>query len=228
MMTLRYYVQAIPQRAAYVQYLQQRLPNCTVHWDTQRNATLAFQELLALPGSEAAVFVEDDALLCQNFAEEAERRILLYPEAVHSFIFLKLDNDPFFAPDRLSDYDGVLWDRPRRFVGTQGWYAPAGFAAELSSMIAEGRRNEGEFIPTLAKFKQRTMRQRHPDNLPQDLLVSYFLYGRKERFAHWFPGLVNHREGQSFMNAAIWEGRLRPPTPYFLDSSPWHGKCRIP
>lgn len=80
-MTLSVSIMAHPQRARFVEELQEQLPDATVvwdqkndRWDTGRRSLLAFD-----PGATHHVVVQDDAIPCKDFLAGVERITQLVP-----------------------------------------------------------------------------------------------------------------------------------------------------
>ena len=179
-------VQAVRDRAEMVEYLQERLPDLEVCWDTQGDAMMTFLAALRMSGDGPTLHLEDDVLLTEGFLgkvragievarKEGER--ISHP---HPLV-------QFFSMRKADMGTGSRWDR--RFLANCCWYAPPGFDRELLA-----------FFPTWAP---RNATGRHSTMTYSgrcagtDTMVQAFLRERREPYWIHCPSLVQHRIGRS-------------------------------
>lgn len=115
----RIIIRAIKERKAYLDYLVDELPEAEIVYDQTRNAMDTFFDALTLAGKDAAVHLEDDVVLADNFVLRLESAIKQRPESVIQF----------FSMRKADLTIGSRWDS--NFLMAQCFYMPAGMAQDV-------------------------------------------------------------------------------------------------
>jgi hypothetical protein len=169
----RIIIRAVKDRANYIDYLKEKLPNAEWCFDEKRNAMHTFIKALRMANNEPTIHMEEDVVLTDNFISKIEAEILKNPNKVIQF----------FSMRKADLTVGSRWDD--NFLMAQCFYLPAGYANEIISYYSH--------------WSSLESKQRYPTGL--DLMVGDFLRKRKERYWIHVPSLVDHRVGVSAINA---------------------------
>lgn len=124
----RIIVRAVPERAAFVEYLQRHLPDAEICHDQTRNAMDTFLRALDMAGGERCIHMEDDALLTQGFRDKAEAVIGQWPDRVIQFFSMR--------PADLAA--GARWDNS--FLMGQCFYLPSGYSFAIRNFHKRWKR----------------------------------------------------------------------------------------
>jgi hypothetical protein len=87
---MNYYMMTTGQRdiSPYIQ----NIPGIQFSVDRKRQAFINFQHLLSMATENAAVFMEDDVILCKRFCERVEEEIMKKPGDVIQFFSMRKDD----------------------------------------------------------------------------------------------------------------------------------------
>lgn len=116
---MRIIVRAVPERAAFVEYLRERVPGAEFCFDENRNAMDTFLKALDMAGRDPVVHMEDDAVLSPDFQARLTEVISKRPERVVQF----------FSRRKADIETGSRWDR--NFMAAVCFYMPAGYSEEV-------------------------------------------------------------------------------------------------
>ena len=148
--------------------------------------------------------LEDDALLCQNFAVEAQRRIALSPHQVHKLTCNEGD-------DRRQISRGLHINRSLLqggfevqglFTASVAVYFPPAMGAAFADFLDDF--GQKRFDPEHALFFRtwHFFKKSRYSLYPQDTLLGYYLSIIRSPYVLWIPGLTDHRTGQSFFKSS--------------------------
>ena len=200
---MRYIVQAVPERKDYVEYLRHRLPSLEVHWDDNYVGSIpSMQAVCRMAGEDPFVRLEDDALLCQNFAVEVQRRIDLSPHQVHK---LSCNEYHDVVPLRrfLQASKGSMvggFTTQGICAATQALYFPPGLGLAYADFLEEFAQRRFDQEHAFLREVWPDLNKRPYHFYPQDVLLGYTLFLRREPYITWIPGLVGHRVGASIVS----------------------------
>lgn len=107
------------KREEWVAYLRSRLPTLEIVYDSVGSAYHTFLDSLAKQGDDAAIHIEDDVILTQNFMSKAESVIEERPNTLIQFFSMRKDD--LIVGSRLD----------RNYCMSQCTYIPAGYAPEI-------------------------------------------------------------------------------------------------
>ena len=105
---MKYIVQAVEERRAYVEYLQERIPDLIVYYDRDRCAAKAFIETMRLAEGESHIHLEDDVFVVKDFCARAEEIVSRHSDHVINFFpgYKGVDRPPgeYRVPSRLGAF----------------------------------------------------------------------------------------------------------------------------
>ena len=126
----RIIIRAVKERANYVDYLTENIPDAEICWDKERNAMSTFLDALRMAGDDPVVHMEEDALLAKDFRNRLEAEIAKQPERVIQFFSM-----------RKGDLEvGSRWDGS--FLMGQCFYLPAGYSRLLLNFYSIWKERE--------------------------------------------------------------------------------------
>jgi hypothetical protein len=163
-------IRAVRERASYHGYLAERLPKARWCYDTARSGRQTMMKALHMAGEDAAVHMEDDALLSVGFLDAIETAITARPYRVIQF-FSRRKNDPVLGSRECDHFSFNLC-----------YYLPP----QYSKLIRE-------FMPGWAD-------QHPEHKCANDVAVNDWLRLRREKHWLQVPSLVQHREGPSTLD----------------------------
>lgn len=168
---MRYIIRGMSQRKECIDYLKKHLPRAEFVIDTPGNAMSGFLEAMWTVGKDAAVHMEEDIWITENFRDKVESVVDGHRNEVIQFFSM-----------RQADIDiGSRYEPGRTFMMNQCFYLPTGYSKEIL-----------EYYPN---WKQKEI---HPTGY--DILIADFLKDRKEKYFLSVPSLVDHRKGKSLIN----------------------------
>jgi len=167
----RIIVRAMPERAADVAYLRERLPDAEFCFDRTQNAKDTFLAALAMAGAEPCVHMEEDVILTRDFRAKLAAALAAHPDVLIQF----------FSMRKADLTVGSRWEPGRTFMMNQCFYLPAGYSAALLAYAATW--------PGWAT-----------DPTGYDLLLAAWLQEHKLRYWLHVPSLVQHRVERSLIN----------------------------
>ncbi len=168
---MRYIIRAMSEREECINYLKRHLPNAEYLIDVPGNAMSGFLEAMWTAGLDAAIHMEEDIYLTQDFRDKAEAIIDCHKDEVIQFFSM-----------RQADIDiGSRYEPGRTFMMNQCFYLPAGYSKEIL-----------EYYPGWP--------QKEVHKTGYDILIADFLKERKEKYFLSVPSLVDHRRGRSLIN----------------------------
>lgn len=147
------------------------IPNLKVCVDTNRNAMHTFRDSLIMAGDLAYVNMEDDIILCDNFAERICAEIEKRPNDVIQFFSMR-KNDLTI---------GSRYIPGSQYCMNQCFYLPAGMSADLLVFLDNWDRIEEE--PTGC-----------------DYVIADYLKFNKIKYWNVCPNLVDHKPIKSRIN----------------------------
>lgn len=118
-------IRAVPDRAEYIAYLRKHLPMAVWCFDKTRNAMDTFLSAMEMAGEGAAVHMEEDILLSEDFADGLAAGIAGHPASVVQF----------FSMRSADETAGSRWDR--NFCMNQCFYLPAGYSKFIAEYYPE-------------------------------------------------------------------------------------------
>jgi len=163
----RIILRGVPERGAGIHYLREYLPELELCMDRTRNAMTTFLAAMAMAGPDAALHMEDDAVLAAGFHETVGAAVRDRPDAVIQF-FSRRGADLVL---------GSRWDST--FSCSVCFYAPPGYSAGILAFAPGWMQQHPE----------------HPTGF--DLVVNDYLRLRRERHWIHVPNAVDHRAGRS-------------------------------
>lgn len=168
------FIQAIPwepRRAAQARHLSE-VTDGTVVWDTTHHAFDTWRSVLTTIGNSAAIILEDDVIVCDDWRTKVEAVIREYPEVVIQFFSMRGDDLTV----------GSRWQAGRTFLMNQCYYLPEGAAKALL-----------EYTQDWA--------QRHPEHpTGYDVAMAEWLKVTKQKYWTHVPSLVQHQPWRSEIN----------------------------
>lgn len=160
-------------RLRQVQYLQAQIPSLEVVWDKTRNAFDTWDRAMELAGDDAAVHMEDDAILTVDFERKAEAEISQRPDELIQFFSRRGDDQKI----------GARYLSGGAFSCNVCHYFPPGMSRDLLEL-------------------SKTWRPAHPEHpTGTDTLVQSHLMERKLRYWVVVPSLADHRIGMSMISS---------------------------
>jgi hypothetical protein len=160
-----------PGREDYARELSSWLPEAQVFFDTQKNATLNFLNMLAGLGDDAGLLMEDDILLTDNFRFKVKEEVRRKGNTMINFFAMNRKDDRLI---------GSRYIPGRQFNSNCCVWYPPGYAARILDFYEKWPRREKE------------LKGHGFDYLVADFLDSQGL-------VYWarVPALVQHRVGVS-------------------------------
>lgn len=165
-MTTKFIVRKVPERD--ISELITNIPGLIVVEDRTRNAMDTFIDALKEAGTSAAVHLEDDVILCDNFLEVVQKHIEENPDKVIQFFSRRKDDFKI----------GTRMISGGAFLSTVCFYLPEGMSEDL-----------------IYYYKTWDRLNEHPTGT--DLMVADYLKLKKIRFINIVPNPVDHKEGKS-------------------------------
>lgn len=169
---MRYIVMAMESRKYIVDYLQANIPNLEIVWDTKRNATATWRDMLHCMGDGSAVVLEDDVVITTNFQEKVEKVIVEHSDELIQF-HSRTTDDIFIGP-RLRA--GIS------FYNNQCLYYPAGMGKALLEYA--------DSHPEI--FKK--------DPTGYDRCTAFYMQNNKMKYWNHVPSLVDHLPVESLID----------------------------
>jgi hypothetical protein len=169
---MRYLVRHVPEREQWLSHLQQHIPNLEIVRDRERVARTTFLAALELAGDDAAVHLEDDIVLTNDFVAKIEAVVAEHAKRVVQFFSLR-KRDPELGSRLMPG---------RSFLMAQCFYLPAGWGPSLRANEVTWPRPTTGYAGTSDKMIQDWLAARR---------VSYWLH---------VPSLVQHRPIPSAIN----------------------------
>lgn len=169
---MKYIIRLMPEREKFLPEIKEQIPNLIIVRDKTRNAMDTFLDALEAAGEDAAVHLEDDIILTNNFKKKIERVIADHKNEVVQF----------FSRRKKDLEVGSRYEPGSSFIYGQCFYLPDGY----SKMIRE-------YYPSWER------KEEHPTGL--DYMVADFLKSRKERYFLHVPSLVDHRAVTSLIDS---------------------------
>jgi hypothetical protein len=166
---MRYIIRAVPERAAFIRYLRERLPQAEWCFDRIHSGRDTFLRALHLAGRDAVVHMEEDVILTRDFTDKVEAVIANRPDHVINFFSRRKDDLT----------KGSRWDRA--YMANCCFYLPRGYSAQLIDYAPI-------WIDSHPEHKCGT-----------DLMVQGFLQSRREPYWINVPSLVQHRSATSLV-----------------------------
>jgi len=164
-------IRTIPERADFLRYLTDRVPDAIICEDEKRSGTHTFLKALKMSADLPTIHLEDDVLLTNDFEAKANEFIALHPESVIQFFSMRGDDIKI----------GTRYESGAKFMMNQCFYLPSGMASVLL-----------QFYPTW------TDRQTHVNGY--DMMMAACFKKLKIKYWVHCPSLVNHRIGVSSLN----------------------------
>lgn len=158
-------------REDFRDYLVKSIPGLEVIQDKDNNAMNTFLEALHFVKNGAAVHIEDDIILTENFVLKLDKCI---QKRSHNVI-------QFFSMRKADIEVGSRWDYGGKFMMNQCFYLPPGYSRMIFNY-----------------YKDWGKKEEHPTGY--DILIADFLRGRKEKYWIHVPSLVQHRKVRSLIN----------------------------
>lgn len=150
----RIIIRAMREREPFIAYLTQELPHAEWCFDQKRNAMDTFLRALEMAGSQSAVHMEDDTILCDGFVQKLEAAIAQHPHHVVQFFSM-----------RSADLTvGSRWDGD--FMMGQCFYLPPGYSEQI--------RNYYEYWPN---------KEKHPTGL-DTMVCDWLKFRRMKYWLH--------------------------------------------
>jgi len=154
----------------------------TIIWDREYDAYETFVRNLTSAGADAAIFLEDDAVLTADWDTKIAAVIEGHPDVLIQCYSNRKDD---LAA-------GPRWEPGRSFMNNQCWYAPPGMAAEMADYLhAWPKRLDGT------------------DPTGYDLAMQDYLRSKGLRYWLHVPSLVQHQAWKSVINPRRPYGKLR-------------------
>jgi hypothetical protein len=155
----------VPQRAKHAEWLATAAGEPTeIVWDSEHSAFATYRDVLTAMGDDAAILLEDDAVLTEGWREKIEQVIESRPDRVIRF---------FEMSKFERTWEPGLHERPGRGFGSNVCvYYPAGIAAQFLQWSAE---------------------RAGPDEKYHDLLFGKFLHAAQIDYLLHVPSLVQHQ-----------------------------------
>lgn len=141
----------------------------TLIWDKHRDAVETWTRMLAAAGDSAAIFLEDDLVLCPDWHAKIAAVIAEHPD----------DAIQFFSMRKADLTEGARWEPGRTWLSTLCYYLPAGDAASLLAYVD-------------------TWKAEHPEEgNGYDLGLGHWLRSQGRKYWLHVPSLVQHQEWPS-------------------------------
>jgi GR25 family glycosyltransferase involved in LPS biosynthesis len=140
-----------------------------VIWDETHDAFATWRRVLAAVGDEAAVVLEDDVILTQNWREKVEAVIAVHPGEVIQFFSMRADDLRV----------GSRSEPGRTYLMNQCHYLPPGAASSLLAYSEDWKERAPE----------------HPTGM--DTAMARWMQDNKMRYWLHVPSLVQHRPWKS-------------------------------
>ena len=165
-MSVRFIVQAIPQRIEGVTYLQQHIQSLEVSWDDTGRSLGGFIKALRLSAGDPFVLLEDDVIITKNLVPKALTAITRHPD----------DLIQFHSRSFKDHVIGSRYKNGGEFYNHQCVYFPAGMALRILDYA-----QRPEFIDPQSPLYRDS-----------DLLTQSFL--KHHRIKYWvsIPSLADH------------------------------------
>lgn len=180
---ISYAIQAHPARTNMAETLAAEIPGCEIVYDPEpdsfRNPWRTYRRALELtpPGVTHRVIIQDDALLCRNFAKVMPRVVAAQPDRMIALFVAGLPHQSkmrlFWACERDQPFAVLSWDQwvptvavvwpvaaivpALEFVDAQDW--PRGFTADDEIVGRVARSLLVEVVATVPSLVQ------HPDDV---------------------------------------------------------------
>jgi hypothetical protein len=164
----RVIVTAIRQRAPFVNYLGQHIPNLEVVWDKTSNAMNTFMTACRMANDDPVIRLEDDICLTEDFLFKAYSAISERPNDVIQF----------FSRSKHDLTEGSRYKAGSSFSMNQCNYLPASVSAGL-----------------IEYYKIWKRKDEHPTGY--DLLMADYFKDMKIKYWLHTPSLVDHAQVRS-------------------------------
>lgn len=165
---LQIIVRTCAGREEYLDYLLENVPDLVVVRDVDGNAMTTFLMALERAGTEAALHLEDDILVCDGFLGHIANAVAQHQDDVIQF----------FSMGKRDGELGCRWRPGSGFSMNQCFYLPMGQSRDLHRFYPSWERKEA-----------------HPTGY--DLMLADWLVSRRQRYWLHVPSLVQHRVGVS-------------------------------
>lgn len=116
---VRVIIKAMRERQTFVDEIREQVPSAEVCWDEKRCSIDTFLRSMDMVGDEAAIHLEEDIQLCEDFVPKINAAIAERPD---TFI-------QFFSMRKADLTVGSRWDR--NFLMNQCFYAPPEFSKAI-------------------------------------------------------------------------------------------------
>lgn len=182
------------ERESNAREMRSKIPGLEVKTANLSNVWDVFLDCFRIPSDvDGLLLLEDDAQLCANFAERADRQIQAEGERVISFFERPLSKKPLST----GYYPG------REFGFGLCNFFPSRICAELAKPETE------------AAFREYWPARREKWTYPNDIYIRWVLQRTKESYYMEIPFLVQHRPYKSALGARSMYRRTR----YFADDT---------
>lgn len=169
---MKYILRTCSGREHYAEYISENLSEVIVLKDTKRDPMNNFFLALEAAGDDAAVHLEDDAILTEGFQSKVEAVISEMPDTVIQFFSM-----------RKADLEvGSRYENGSSFLAAVCFYLPPKMSKGLRA-----------YFPTWERLKE------HPTGL--DLTIADYLKKTKQRYYIHCPNLADHRVGKSAIDS---------------------------
>jgi len=161
--------------------LVNNIPGLIVVKDQIRDAMDTFYRSLEAAGDDAAVNMEDDIILCDNFYDRIREVIAAHPDDVIQFFSMRKDDLTI----------GTRYIPGSQYLMNQCFYLPAGMSKDLLEWSRVARKKDGELY---SQDKSVIV------GAGCDTLMAMYFKDKKIKYLNWCPNLVDHIEGKSVID----------------------------
>lgn len=169
---MKYIMRTCEGREDYAEYLHKHIDELVEIKDLDRDPVGCFLRALKAAGDEAAVHMEDDAILTKDFDAKVKAVVSERPDTVCQFFSM-----------RKADVEvGSRMENGATFLAAVCFYLPPRMSSEML-----------EYFPTWDRWGE------HPTGL--DLTVADFLKAKKLKYYVHCPNLADHRVGKSSIDS---------------------------
>ena len=169
---MKYIMRTCAGREDYCEYMQSHIPSLIVLKDEKKDPMGNFMRALEAAGDQAALHLEDDAILTENFVDKVEAVISKNPKRVVQFFSMRKDDVEV----------GTRIDKGKNFIAALCFYLPAKMSKGLRA-----------YFPNWERLSE------HPTGL--DLTIADFLHKTKQDYLIYCPNLADHRVGKSAIDS---------------------------
>jgi hypothetical protein len=117
---MRIIIRAVPERAEFIEYLKNHLPDAEWCMDKKRDAMDTFVRAMEMAGDDACLHMEEDIILTERFLAKVSVAVANHPDKVIQF----------FSMRKADCTLGSRYDSS--FIMGQCFYLPAGYSALIA------------------------------------------------------------------------------------------------